>query len=128
MAQVVMDTSAFLAMLWNDKGGDVAEAYARNYIISAVNAAEVFTRILEKNPSEAAKAQVLVLVMTMKIIPFDVKQALNCADLRRGTRALGLSLGDRACLGLAKARGLAAVTADTAWNKLDLGIEVLLVR
>ncbi len=39
-----------------------------------------------------------------------------------------LSMGDRACLGLALATGLPVVTADRAWRKLDLGIEVRTLR
>jgi PIN domain nuclease of toxin-antitoxin system len=40
----------------------------------------------------------------------------------------GLSLGDRACLALARMRRLPAVTADRAWARLDLGIAIELVR
>jgi ribonuclease VapC len=44
------------------------------------------------------------------------------------TMPSGLSLGDRACLALARLRDLPAVTADRAWAKLDLGIPIEVVR
>jgi PIN domain nuclease of toxin-antitoxin system len=44
------------------------------------------------------------------------------------TRSAGLSVGDRACLGLAKELDLPVVTADRMWASLDLGIEIELIR
>ncbi len=35
---------------------------------------------------------------------------------------------DRACLALASTMGAAAMTADAAWRKVDVGIEVELMR
>jgi PIN domain nuclease of toxin-antitoxin system len=40
----------------------------------------------------------------------------------------GLSLADRACLALAKQRGLPVLTADRIWQTLDLGVAVVLIR
>jgi PIN domain nuclease of toxin-antitoxin system len=37
----------------------------------------------------------------------------------------GLSFGDRACLALAMKLKLPAVTADQAWSKLDLPVEIV---
>jgi PIN domain nuclease of toxin-antitoxin system len=44
--------------------------------------------------------------------------------LRESTRSLGLSLGDRACLALAKLKALPAVTADRPWMLLDPKLEI----
>ena len=115
-------------MFWREQGAEIADKYGGDYVMSSVNAAETFTRILEKDPGEAAKAQILVLAMTIRIISFDAQQALMCAELRKATRASGLSLGDRACLALAKSRRTMAVTADRAWGELELGVEIKLIR
>lgn len=50
--------------------------------------------------------------------------------MRKPGEIIGLSLGDRICLALAKTRGLPALTADKAWKSLagELGIKVELVR
>jgi ribonuclease VapC len=48
--------------------------------------------------------------------------------LRVGTKKAGLSLGDRACIALAKELGLPAMTADKAWTRAASGVEVVLLR
>lgn len=39
-----------------------------------------------------------------------------------------LSLGDRACLALARTRGVPAMTSDRTWTQLQIGIEIRLIR
>ena len=50
--------------------------------------------------------------------------------MRTLTDRIGLSLGDRFCLALARRTGLAALTADRAWSEVAeaLGIAVTLIR
>ena len=55
--------------------------------------------------------------------PFTAADAVEFARLRPLTRAHGLSLGDRACLALAP-----VVTADTAWSRLGLRIDLRQIR
>jgi predicted nucleic acid-binding protein len=74
--------------------------------------------------TEPAERQALEL----EVIPFDVAQAMVAGKLRSRIRSLGLSLGDRACLALAMARGLPAVTMDRGWAALDIGAEVIIAR
>jgi len=50
--------------------------------------------------------------------------AETAARLGRPTR----SLGDRACLALATARGLPVLSADRSWARRDVGVEVQLIR
>ncbi len=59
---------------------------------------------------------------------FDEVSALSCARLRPLTRHLGLSLGDRACLGLAQQLNNTAVTTDKVWGQLKIGISIEVVR
>ena len=61
-------------------------------------------------------------------IAFDRELAIGAAALLLPTSPWGLSLGDRACLALARLRNLPAVTADSAWAKLDLGVPIEVVR
>ena len=64
----------------------------------------------------------------LTVVPFGPADAVAAARLRAPTRALGLSLGDRACLAVALRFGTAALTADRAWATLDVGVEVRLLR
>ena len=66
-----------------------------------------------------------IRALGLEIVPFDAELAQMSTALRQGTRALDLSLGDRACLALAQKRG---VTADRAWQNLGAPIQVMLIR
>jgi PIN domain nuclease of toxin-antitoxin system len=57
-----------------------------------------------------------------------VEDAEQAAELCSLTRQHGLSLGDRACLGLARRLGLPALTADRAWLDVNSGVEVQAIR
>ena len=64
----------------------------------------------------------------LDVVDFTAEQALASAELRPATRAAGLSLGDRACLALARSRKATALTADRAWNRAELDIEIEFIR
>jgi PIN domain nuclease of toxin-antitoxin system len=74
------------------------------------------------------KALDLIEEMGIAWVDFDREVAIGAAALLLPTAPWGLSLGDRACLALARLRNLPAVTADRAWAKLDLGISIEVVR
>jgi PIN domain nuclease of toxin-antitoxin system len=60
----------------------------------------------------------------------DVEPLLEAATISTDplTSTRGLSLGDRACLAVAKRLDAIAVTADRAWPELNHGVEVRLIR
>ena len=64
----------------------------------------------------------------MTVIDFDRPLAEATGALAVLTRAQGLSLGDRACLALAKREGAIALTADQAWSKVKAGVDIQLIR
>ena len=95
--------------------------------MSTVNIAEVLGRLARDGRAvDAAQGQ--IERMRIVWVDFDRELAIGAAALLVPTAPLGLSLGDRACLALARLRDLPAVTADRAWAKLDLGIRVEVVR
>jgi ribonuclease VapC len=61
--------------------------------------------------------------------PFTLGDAVVSGQLRAVTKRRGLSLGDRACLGLGKRLDLHVLTADRAWasiaDAMDLVIRVI---
>lgn len=127
MAERVLDASAVLAFLRAEAGGDLVGPLMDVSLLGAVNLTEVATRLLDLGAS-AADIDGLPERLRCQVIPFDADLALRAGLLRVQTRHLGLSVGDRACLALAQRDGLPAFTADRAWAKLDVGVEVVLIR
>ena len=124
---VVLDSSALLAWAWDEPGAGRIDDAIGGGLVSAVNWAEVLTRLVERGLSDQ-EARDALEEFPIRVVPFDAAQAVAAGLLRRATRAAGLSLGDRACLALAQAERLPALTADRAWGELDLDVAVEVVR
>jgi PIN domain nuclease of toxin-antitoxin system len=123
----VLDSSALLAIAFGEDGAEEAARAVPGGIMSAVNASEVVTKLVDLGAGgEEARQSLFAFGLTIR--PFDAAQATEAGMLRAATRAQGLSLGDRACLALALREGARVMTADRAWAKLDLGVEVVLIR
>lgn len=127
MARIVLDASAILVLL-NDEPGAAAVAQAlEDAAVSAVNLSEVVAKLLESGmPLEEAEEALGGLGLNVRA--FDEGAAWAAGALRAGTRKAGLSLGDRACLALARELGVPTLTADGAWAKVSAGVEVGLLR
>ena len=118
MNKKVLDSSAILAVIFQENGSEFVEPLLNKSLISSINIAEVFTKLTEKgilNQQMIDDFQQLGL----EIIDFDFDQAVKAAELRPVTKHLGLSLGDRSCLALAMLHNTIAVTADKEWQKLS---------
>ena len=124
----VLDASALLAYVHREPGYEIVrEAIQKGAVISAVNLAEALGKLKAKglDPTQiGSKLEALGLLA----VPFDEEDALLVAELDPLTRPKGLSLGDRACLALAKRLGLPALTADRAWAELPLPVKVEVIR
>ena len=121
-----MDSSAVLAFLFGEPGADVVKAALPGAILSAINLAEVISKLCDLGMS-SEHAWAAVRETGVRIVDTDIAQACKIGALRPATRSLGLSLGDRACLALARLRDLPALTADVAWSQLP-GFDVILIR
>ena len=127
VAECVIDASAILAAIGGEPGAAEVEAALGDASVSAVNLAEVGSKLArERHDIEEIRATLAALAFD--VVDFDEEQALEVARLQPLTSAAGLSLGDRACLALASLRGVPAMTADPGWAKLDVGVQVVLIR
>jgi PIN domain nuclease of toxin-antitoxin system len=124
---IALDASALLAFLFREAGHEVVARQVHECCISAVNVAEVLARFA-RDGHDPAIVLGRLQATSIEMVPFRGAEAAATAALAPATRKLGLSLGDRACLALARARGIAAVTADRAWGGLDIGIAIEIVR
>lgn len=127
MSRAVLDASALLALLNQEAGADQVVPFLADAVISTVNLAEVVTRLALAGMPEAAIRDALAL-LPLDTVPFDVEHGIEVGLLAPATRPSGLSLGDRACLVLARRLGATAVTADRAWVGIDAGVPVELIR
>ncbi|HEV2808820.1 MAG TPA: type II toxin-antitoxin system VapC family toxin [Acidimicrobiales bacterium] len=122
----VLDASALLALLFDEPGGEMVERGLTASVISAVNLSEVMQKSLERSVGVESLRDDLE-ALGVGVLAFDGDAAEEAANLRAGTRAAGLSLGDRACLALARQLDLPAVTADRTWEGLELANPVAVV-
>lgn len=122
-----LDASAFLAFLFREKGHERVGAILNQACLSAMNLAEVIGRFVLDGHDAGSVLQRLAAA-PLEIVSFGQADAVLAASLLPRTRPLGLSLGDRACLALALARGIPAITADRTWVKLDLGVKIEVIR
>lgn len=119
MNRWVFDSSAVLAVLFQEPGHQLVESLISEGCISSVNVAEVFSKLAEKDQLTEEDVRDFTQ-LDLEIVDFDLVQASKVAKLRPLTRQLGLSLGDRCCLALAIINNATAVTADRDWKKLSL--------
>jgi ribonuclease VapC len=127
MSKLVFDSSAILAIYYNESGKKKTQALLEEAdpIISSVNLCEVFTKLLEDG-LKAEKITESFHALEIKVVDFDARDAVKAAELRGTTKGLGLSLGDRACIALAIENKTAAVTADRIWKKVkECSIELI---
>jgi PIN domain nuclease of toxin-antitoxin system len=123
---IVLDASALLAYLFEETGHQVVAQYIENACISTVNLSEVAGRLIRDNIDPVPLVQQIGLT-SITIVPFTQIHALHAANFILQTQRYGLSLGDRACLGLAKEKQLAVLTADTVWSQL-VDVEIIQIR
>lgn len=123
----VVDSSVVLAAMLGEITIEEAEPWLTGACISAVNYAEVVTKLIDRGMTPEGIADSLI-DMDLDVRAFDPAQAEQAGLLRSRTRQAGLSLGDRACLALAAQLGLPVVTGDKAWARLDLDIPVEVFR
>jgi PIN domain nuclease of toxin-antitoxin system len=124
---IALDASALLALLFGEPGHEAVAEVLEESCMSTVNLAEVISRFVRDGHDSQIVRQRL-LQSPISFVPFTAEDAAITASLLDSTQHLGLSLGDRACLALARARGVPALTADRAWQDVDCGVTIQLIR
>jgi ribonuclease VapC len=123
----VLDASAVLALLHREPGAEAVRKALEHGAISAVNAAEVASKLVRLGESES-NARADIAALRLEIVPFDGELAFLAASSSLTAPAHGFSLGDRACLATAWKLGVPAVTADRHWRVPGLGVSVRFIR
>jgi PIN domain nuclease of toxin-antitoxin system len=127
MSKFVLDASAILAAANNEPGADFVVAHSSEAIVSTVNLAEAHSKLILLGLPES-DAWEIALSFCSEVISFDAAQSRIAGALISSTRSLGLSLGDRACLALGMLLRAPVYTTDRSWKKLNLQVEIRLLR
>lgn len=122
-----IDSSALIAYITDEPGGEGILPFLDGALISAVNYSEVLQKLAQRG-LDAEDVRAMVRRAEIGVVALDDRLALETAGLYEVGRKQGLSLADRACLALARAVNGVAVTADTAWAKVDAGVRVHVIR
>ena len=128
MSRAVLDASALLAVLNQEPGAErLTPELLSDAAISTVNLAEVHAKLVARggDPEEAWQD---TLSPGVEAVAFTAQHAQIAGGLVAQTRALGLSLGDRACLALGLALKSPVYTAERSWKKLKLDVRIHVIR
>lgn len=124
-SEYVLDASALIALVRREPGWEkVAEIIDRS-TISAVNLAEAVAKLIQKGGAREAVERALD-GLRLNVADWTERLAYHSAEFAPLAWERGFSLGDRACLTLARRLHAIAVTADRAWK--DLPVRVLAIR
>lgn len=119
----VLDASTLLAYLHDEPGGAVVSRVLDGACVSSVNWSEVLQKALQRKVDIRGMQQEFSDI-GLRFEAFTPQQAEIAARLWPSCRHLGLSLADRACLALAMEKKLPVLTADQAWGRLDLDLDL----
>ena len=130
----IIDASAALAYMQGEKGAEVMDEALDQCPswITAVNYCEILGNLMEKGMPQT-EARIAAADLGLEIIDFNQDLACRVAALRQTTKAIGASLGDRACLALAEqaaetGKVPVVYTAERAWSKLKWRFKIILIR
>lgn len=129
MSSFVLDASAVLAMLLGEPGTAKVKDVLSDAALTTVNLSEIAGHYARSGVAEDDIRRVLDPLPVERVI-FDEELAFGAATLVPATREAGLSLGDRACLALARRLAVPAITADRIWLGVarSIGVRVELIR
>lgn len=129
MTTAVIDASAILALLLGEPGAQKVAAVLADSVVTTINLSEVVGYYARSGADEAS-IRTMLDALPCECAPFDKELAYTTGMLLPLTRSAGPSLGDRACLALAKRLGIPAMTADRSWRDIAgaVGITIDLIR
>src|SRR5581483_11350690 len=111
MTSYVLDSSAVLASLFDEPGGEGVAATIAGSVVSAANYAEIIAKLVDKGVAPSAARQAAAQ-LRCEVASVDETRAGLAGLMLATTRGRGISLGDRFCLALALELELPVLTAD----------------
>lgn len=119
MAVVVLDASAVLAFIRDEKGADRVLPHIGNGVISTVNLQEVVKELALVDMTGDEIHEILD-DLRLDVRGHDEAAAHAAGMLATRTRQYGRGLGDRSCMALGISLGATVLTADREWKKVKI--------
>jgi PIN domain nuclease of toxin-antitoxin system len=124
---VVFDSSALLAVVFDERGAGAIVPRRVGACTSTVTLSECLSKMLDRGFNQDTAREIL-LDFGLDVVAFNDAQVWKAGVMRARYRRSGLSFADCACLALAAETGLPALTGDRLWAELDHGIPVEVFR
>ena len=128
---VVFDSSALLALLYQENGSDIVAEVMQEQgaLINTINLSEV-AAVLARDGLTQEDIRTSLVELKLDIAPLDTSVALKAGSFVTDTKQYGLSLGDRACLMFAENLKLPVYTTDKQWAQVQqfLSVPIKFVR
>ena len=127
-AEYVLDSTAVIAVLYAEPGHQYINEVLHKSAVSTVNLAEIVNKLAQRGSTSEALRESLIR-LKLQVIDWTEAMAYESAEFTHFSKSHGISLGDRACLTLAKQLRATAVTSDRAWRRLPaLGVRIMIFR
>lgn len=123
----VIDSSALLAIIYDEDGNKEVQKYFDQSYMSVINAAECLI-VLNRNGMPMDVAKNLLESIINKFIPTEYNDTSLIADIKNSNLDIGLSFADCACISLGDKLGLQIVTADRVWTNAKCKSNIICIR
>ena len=123
----VLDSSASLALLWQEKGAESILRHTGIYITPSLIYAETCIRLM-KEGTKRLEAEPIANTVIDEVLPLEKEDTALILKFALMAREQHLSLADMTCIALAIKEKCPVITSDKAWKKLKLPVEVIIFR
>lgn len=127
----VLDASAVLAFLQGEPGEDVVRQALQggSCVVSAANQAEIIAKCLDRG-GDPETIKLILTELDYAVVDVTADDGAQAGWMRRDTRNIGLSLGDRLCLAAAQRLKARVLTADRPWIAMAclLDLDIFCIR
>ncbi|GAC1574746.1 MAG: PIN domain-containing protein [Sphingomicrobium sp.] len=129
MTSAVLDSSAVIALLKGERGGAKVASVIGESALGVFNQAEIVSHFIHLG-APIDEIRMMLGALPITVIEADEELAWDAGAMRAITSKVGLSLGDRFCLALARRMNVPAYTADRVWKEVEteIAIKVVVVR
>lgn len=119
----VLDASAVLAMLLNERGAERVTAMLETACVGSVNLAEVVT-VLARRGIDSDRNNAIIDLLSVPVLVPDERLSRDAGLLWPETRSAGSSLGDRFALALARRLGATLVSSDRRLIEVAITLQI----